>query len=498
MHHHQQYLYARITSLYANRDNREWGFTAGQFDSESGNDGENDDDEDDDSPSLEELFGGRGRGVKYVLDTNEQQPPLDDETIDSSVILLAQSDKNKQPVIKEIAIMPFESPLFPGAREFLYIYEMRFRSLMNDVENAGNLLGRCFVSSSGAIGLVGSFCNIVERKKLKDGKGFYIVEAHSRFKIRRILKTEPYIRAEVEMIDDVDFMGDSDTCEKLCKDVYCELKAYLRIARLQDQEPEGEETIGLSPAIRDNRPLFARQGDAGIVSCAEVDGGAGRQRAFAHACANLLSTDPEIMQQLLQSQSTAYRLLGLKRILIEAVEELSSLMIDDGLLAEEEFDDIMDASLSADDDDSDLMPPEDFQGVTLATELDDDLVAELGIKEDAFVDMEFQWQNNRTTSRMQAKFEKRQVGRGDYGMGQSGGGLLVDRSSGSGSGMIRSTGDSSSTSDSGSDSGGDSGGSDSSSDSGSDSGTVQGAPTSTAGPSSDLESIWDSGEDAFQ
>ena len=48
------------------------------------------------------------------------------------------------------------------------------------------------------------------------------------------------------------------------------------------------------PGIRDSRPLFARnQGDAGIVSCAETDGGASRHRAFSHHCANLLATDPE-------------------------------------------------------------------------------------------------------------------------------------------------------------------------------------------------------------
>ena len=48
---------------------------------------------------------------------------------------------------------------------------------------------------------------------------------------------------------------------------------------------------------------------------------------------------------------------GLKRVLMEAVEELSSLMVDDDLLSEEELDDIMVTAMSADDDDSDLMPP---------------------------------------------------------------------------------------------------------------------------------------------
>ena len=155
-----------IVSLgLANRgDNKFPGNFQGMMDS---GDNKNEDDE----PTLEELFGGRGGGVQYVLDTNEQQPQLEDGTIDKALLLLERMDLSNRPVIKEIAIMPFETPLFPGAREFLYIYEMRFRSLMNDVEGAGNLLGRCFVSSTGAIGLVGSFCNIVEREKLKDGKG---------------------------------------------------------------------------------------------------------------------------------------------------------------------------------------------------------------------------------------------------------------------------------------------------------------------------------------
>jgi hypothetical protein len=102
--------------------------------------------------------------------------------------------------------------------------------------------------------------------------------------------------------------------------------------------------------------------------------------------ANLLATESEVMQQLLQSQSTSFRLLGLKRILEEAVSELGSLMLDDGMLTEEELDTIKQASYHPDDDDSDLMPPDDFEGVTLASELDPELIAELGISESSFVD----------------------------------------------------------------------------------------------------------------
>ena len=43
--------------------------------------------------------------------------------------------------------------------------------------------------------------------------------------------------------------------------------------------------------------------------------------------------------------------------------------------------------------------------MTLANELDDDLVAELGIKDDAFVDLDFRWQHSRTTGKMQTMLE---------------------------------------------------------------------------------------------
>ena len=100
-------------------------------------------------PSLEDLFGGNG--VKYVL--NNEGAFDTDQGVENMMIKPSQINKKKVELI-DIPIMPFESPLFPGSREFLYIYEMRFRSLMNDAEMNGNRLGRCFISENGAIGSI--------------------------------------------------------------------------------------------------------------------------------------------------------------------------------------------------------------------------------------------------------------------------------------------------------------------------------------------------------
>ena len=100
----------------------------------------------------------------------------------------------------------------------------------------------------------------------------------------------------------------------------------------------------------------------------------------------ILHVQVEVMQQLLQSQSTSYRLIGLKRILAEAVEELSALMIEDGVMPDDLLNKVKAASYSKDDDDEDLMPPPEYTGVTIESELDDELVAELNISDEDFAD----------------------------------------------------------------------------------------------------------------
>ena len=63
---------------------------------------------------------------------------------------------------------------------------------------------------------------------------------------------------------------------------------------MQNADEDGAETIGLSPAIRDSRPLWALK-----EKILELDGGAARHRAFSHSCANLLAT--EVLELLLTS-----------------------------------------------------------------------------------------------------------------------------------------------------------------------------------------------------
>ena len=404
------------------------------------------------SPSLQELFGTR---QVSLLGTSSM------ESSESTSPLIFKEDPTLPGDVIEIPLMPFPTALFPGARELLYIYEMRFRTLMNDAEEKGRILGRCFITDEGAVGKIGCRCNIIEQRRLEDGKGFFIIESMERFRILRITKRTPYLTAEVQVIDD-ELESDEQTAinDVLCQEVYALLKTYLRLARLRavgtttstsgdqkggreysidvkdgmdarvesiavsyggydtydgedvtggdftsddfyewaeyngaerdsfgddecdkddDGEKEGDEEEGdpedirLSPAVRDSAPLSISSRDR------ESDGGRQRHKRFSYAVGDLLSTDPAIMQIMLQETSTAFRLHGLKRILIEAVAELGTSLVDEGMTDQRGFDRIREKGENVDDDATDLMPDPSFTGMSLQSELSKELVAQLGL-----------------------------------------------------------------------------------------------------------------------
>ncbi len=450
----------------------------------------------------------------------------------------------------EFPMMPFPNPLFYQSRDFLYIYEMRFRTLMNDVESIySNSLGRIFVTDEGAVGKIGTVCSVVQKRRLQDGKGFFIIEATpKRFKIRRITKRQPYLVAEVELIEDDRPATPSvrDENEVLCREIYALLKTYLRLARVQvdkareeeeivrinenndksdainveiiddnndsndnnndnvssssysdsidsddlldmddiaatnadgaiissdtdvsknnnnidslwnaggiddqgrqiiglsngilptgssfdiendqsvrndeykdedededddddddamlsDEEEEAEvDDLVLSQAVIKNRPLYFINGknlnenleqydDDDDNDNQNDDGDDGesddekdrRHSFFSQAVASTLSTEPKLMQILLQEQSINFRLKAVKIILKGAVEELSLLLIEAGIIFSEEVDSYLYCASQQDDDDSDLIPLDITQGeMTLQSELSPALVAQLGL-----------------------------------------------------------------------------------------------------------------------
>ncbi len=395
--------------------------------------------------------------------SGETEEPINGDPINAK-------DLGKKSKLMEIPLMPFEAPLFPGSREFLFIYEMRFRSLMQGAQ-AQKLIGRCFISEDDQIGSIGTLCRIVENRKLESGKGFYVIEGYRRFRIVSIKQRIPYIIAVVDLDwedEKVSVDKDIDSVISLWNSIYVNLKIYLRVARLhldlmresgeagddalgvqaveisrlqreidrietrisdrlteegdeeklaalqeavagfrQMAEREAEEAANrrergegdmeegeaelrsvvggvgdeeeeeyefLSPEVRDTKPPT----DVGMAALSEAEI-VEKATTFSHAVANLLSTDEYALQQLLQSTCLLYRLRGLKASLDEALEDVEDAMR--GSEMEQHITDIGVQARRADDDDSDLMPPPEYEGVTLDSMLDEELLKELDEKD---------------------------------------------------------------------------------------------------------------------
>eukprot|EP01041_Mallomonas_annulata_P000925 gene925-1792_t len=315
---------------------------------------------------LKELFGKVG--IFYY----------DGDEITEPAILPFLFTPSTSSIVAEIPLLPFEDVIFPGSREFLHVAEMRFRYIFQKVEEGDDMYGRCFISDEGAIGAIGNLCKIIERRQLDNGERQYVVQALERFRIRRIIQKTPYMTAEVEIFSKDTFVVDEvKQCEILSNDIFFLLKLYMRLTRLQTNRSTSSDVF-LPPEIRENKP--EEIDDNNTIDFGKL---ATRQEKFSNACANILSTDKVVLQQLLQSQSTLYRLQGVKAILVMAVGEVSELLKDEGLLPETEL--RQQELLAASDDDSDLCPSDRSGAMTIAsvlgetaTELDAEPAAVIG------------------------------------------------------------------------------------------------------------------------
>ena len=266
-----------------------------------------------------------------------------------------------------IALLPEGQPAFLKSKNVLFINELRFRLLLNDVyESPGCHLVRAYVDSTGAIEPSALLCRVTECKRLSSGQAMYIITGEERVEIQDVCldSNKQYLMAEVTPLPDkLDENGRGSWV--LAREVFVKLKYYLRLARRvpsidSSEDPESMRYFCLSPAILE---AFKEQNAA----------------AFSHAVSNLINTTPAVMQQLFAG-SVNERLSGLGRILNIALDNLTMDLKENGVLDQLAIDDLKDASARDDDPTDDLLPPIDFEEVTLEgieAEFDQGMLADI-------------------------------------------------------------------------------------------------------------------------
>lgn len=112
-----------------------------------------------------------------------------------------------KPDMEELSLFPLNTVLFPAAPLALHIFEARYRALIQrclmEETTFGVVLIRQGEEANGPLAepyAVGCSAAITRVERLEDGRLNLLTTGAERFRIRRMVQTEPYLRAEVEWL----------------------------------------------------------------------------------------------------------------------------------------------------------------------------------------------------------------------------------------------------------------------------------------------------------
>jgi Lon protease-like protein len=198
--------------------------------------------------------------------------------------------------------------------------------MMYDAVTRNNTIGYVYLDrQSGQISAVGTECRIVQRQLLEDGRQFVALEGISRFRIKRIIQTLPYVVADVQRDVEDDPEESPERCRAVELEVYFALRYYMYLMR---RATKGSR-LTISAHARDTRPRFA----SGATEPRE----SARRTNFSFALANMMQmTVPREAQLLLQSPSITRRLQAQLQILSQAAAFVSTQLVQSGVITEVE------------------------------------------------------------------------------------------------------------------------------------------------------------------
>jgi Lon protease-like protein len=110
---------------------------------------------------------------------------------------------------RRLRLFPLNSVLFPGAVLNLHIFEPRYKQMINECLESGEGFGVTLIADGAEAGDpnvlphdIGSVAEIIEVQPLPYGRYFISTVGRDRFRIREVVSREPYLIADVEMIDE--------------------------------------------------------------------------------------------------------------------------------------------------------------------------------------------------------------------------------------------------------------------------------------------------------
>jgi Lon protease-like protein len=205
-------------------------------------------------------------------------------------------------------MFPLGTVLFPHAVLPLHVFEPRYRAMMRDVLAGDQEFGVVLIERGSEVGGgdvrfgVGTLAHIVQSSELADGRFALAAVGVQRFRVERWLPDDPYPRAEIVLLDEIDETDGppADLGATVGRVVTALQTVYELAARLQDR--------GAPPAFE-------------ISSDPEQ---------AAYEVAALASLGPLDAQRVLELPDTAARLGALDDLLVDAATMLRARLDEPG------------------------------------------------------------------------------------------------------------------------------------------------------------------------
>ncbi|CAN0123965.1 unnamed protein product [Ascophyllum nodosum] len=254
---------------------------------------------------------------------------------------------------REMPVFMLDVAACPGGVVPLHIFEMRYRQMFNDIGAKDNRFGMLVSDpTTGRPCKYGTVLECAQRKLLPDGRQYVLNQAVERFRLLKVVKSTPYTVMDVEVgipddkpaeeeptkwgADEGTRLGDlelqaSALPRQLIRLVFTTVNSVVELMNKLSPSSDPSENRTLSEWFLRYSPkakngVFGGAGEAGEAGASDVLQAQEDERRmkFSYAVAEMIAMPPHTKQLLLQSRSTAYRLMAEKEILVKAQKELAA------------------------------------------------------------------------------------------------------------------------------------------------------------------------------
>lgn len=248
---------------------------------------------------------------------------------------------------RTIPLFPRNQVLTPLGEEYLGVYEMRYRQMLNDV-GIGGVFGHIYYSQENSkLALVGTLARIKKTERLDDGGMYVVMEGVGRFYVRDIVSEKPYLKAKVQTFND--WNANEPLLSELEQRVLKEVRLSVKVMKLL--YPQNNYTM--NEIVLRHRPLVPAH-DVRSVVLPGFDSELERRSKFSFATMDMLKTDPVTKLVFLQEPLIEKRYANMLKVLEESTSFLEGELRKRGVVTEQGLAKLRTNALA---DTSDLIPP---------------------------------------------------------------------------------------------------------------------------------------------